>query len=1542
MQGPNANRIFVQSLVDFIKSKSDTVTENKTITPTRSRKIMNLANTSPDIQKNPLKLFGKNLETSSPLVVKGSQLNRVGPSRRSTLLMKTPSPSRRNKCSMFITDDKSSDYVKIDTKVKFEPKKLNDHQKEVMKRRRDDIPALYQDLSQSQTQDFSNSSEANPKGDDDSDKKKTKESKSDDNKLNRFKEALDKNPVNRKRYGDVIFKLPNKDAKTAKFSEEFEENNEKATVIGDFNNSTVDDFLSFMSNSEPKMTENTLEIKHSSKSNVLKLDEETMKTTKKQVLGDEDESVMNGVIKETPNNTKNDVGNSENKSPQIGKQINAIIEDSLQQNEEEKDNNKEALSETDKKDNCKETEESTSKANAETPEDKTPKTKRQKSAPTDSIRKSQRQMNKRKKFEDDCYQYELPDAKVFAEDPKVLQNVSIDLTIDNVLQKIRKEMDLTKLDVKKVKGKKRSSGAAETLKRKSKTESPKRSVSIDPKKQKEMKYKSNRSISTPEFNQINGNYKENTPKSPVSLLSDGNQNEITKEKLTPETPVGTIKTKKISKKSALTSRNKKSLGDGQDKRRSSIDITDHFHVTADISFDSSNNDTSKAPSDINEETITIMVTDELSSGKRSLELPRKKTKPRQRRKSAPDHLDTLKLHSFNVSKESDDIIEGTQDLKTVSLFLPKVRAKSRKERSLSLSKSADEVKELSNTSEQELPAKKTKRLKTVVKTPESSNVKSGDEESVSKSKSRKRKKVSDAVEVERNRDSDSFPSSSTNDRNSSKNLGHSKFVTKRRPIYQHPNSDQINDNSLQSMDETLFEPDSVVSTRKTKESRSTPTPKKHQRLHLRKKDESVLIGAESIKEKAIEQVPAPEKNERSNMSTPAKHVYSKKKEKRQSTQLSLSDLWKTSSSSASSSDETTSNHLSIKGKETPNSILNNFYDGEDKNKQSTVNESVMTEDLPATLTITNESVTGNVAASDSSLHDAESVIVNMSLSESSLSPNRLKGNSPNQNMDSSKETTDCTKDLLKVNKKCGVRIQVKNDTKRNVHVKSEEKKRTSPRHLNKSASSNSVIISKNSPLRRVISFGFLQTENTDLPDTETTKTIKEESLTSTETCESDLKSVTPILRLDLIEKPVLSESDQIISQIDTHSLRLDCQSPTQPKPEENLPSSPVTCDTPDRTMELLNSTCDLSPISSTSSLEELTVLPNTKQKKSNLSSSFVRGSKLLQMVNVQMGASPSLAYAKKRRTKTAQEENVNILTFSREIPSPLTVPGGSILKRKFNHSDDVGLTPPSKRKRVNFSDPAISEKRIFLKDDEHIEADDQISVSNTSSDSYISEEIIDDLNNLIDKTNEHGVSPDNLSKLFLGVFDREGMLPNIKAFCDLKYKEDNDPKKIIQEQISKLNGVEIANVIKECLSKIEQQEVPDEVKSAVQQSEAIDKLVAPLADHSKVLERKQISDALENCPMGKLKDFLDTLYEVSENDEDKKSFIQSFIVEKSQNLAANQFNDLIASYCIKNCESSSIIIIENLLKRLSDAMPANKDTLNLFVNAMHNFVQRLP
>ncbi|KAH1017638.1 telomere-associated protein RIF1 [Dendroctonus ponderosae] len=88
--------------------------------------------------------------------------------------------------------------------------------------------------------------------------------------------------------------------------------------------------------------------------------------------------------------------------------------------------------------------------------------------------------------------------------------------------------------------------------------------------------------------------------------------------------------------------------------------------------------------------------------------------------------------------------------------------------------------------------------------------------------------------------------------------------------------------------------------------------------------------------------------------------------------------------------------------------------------------------------------------------------------------------------------------------------------------------------------------------------------------------------------------------------------------------------------------------------------------------------------------------------------SPSVSRIKKLMAKVnPQSQNdeyhtskpEDILTFSREVPSPLATPKIGILKRKHPDIPDDEVSPCPKRKRVNFSDPCTTSKKVFLKYD---------------------------------------------------------------------------------------------------------------------------------------------------------------------------------------------------------------------------------------------------
>ncbi|KYQ52784.1 Telomere-associated protein RIF1, partial [Trachymyrmex zeteki] len=65
-------------------------------------------------------------------------------------------PEKSDKNTFVVPEPNSQDYVYIKTDLKFDVNRLTEHQKETLKRKRDDIPALYNDLSQSSSQNSQN------------------------------------------------------------------------------------------------------------------------------------------------------------------------------------------------------------------------------------------------------------------------------------------------------------------------------------------------------------------------------------------------------------------------------------------------------------------------------------------------------------------------------------------------------------------------------------------------------------------------------------------------------------------------------------------------------------------------------------------------------------------------------------------------------------------------------------------------------------------------------------------------------------------------------------------------------------------------------------------------------------------------------------------------------------------------------------------------------------------------------------------------------------------------------------------------------------------------------------------------------------------------------------------------------------------------------------------------------------------------------------------------------------------------------------------
>lgn len=211
---------------------------------------------------------------------------------------------------------------------------------------------------------------------------------------------------------------------------------------------------------------------------------------------------------------------------------------------------------------------------------------------------------------------------------------------------------------------------------------------------------------------------------------------------------------------------------------------------------------------------------------------------------------------------------------------------------------------------------------------------------------------------------------------------------------------------------------------------------------------------------------------------------------------------------------------------------------------------------------------------------------------------------------------------------------------------------------------------------------------------------------------------------------------------------------TPQKKCENLPGSPVSQATPTFKKELLDNTLDISPIGSlhANSDDQKDILEaldaaigekstykdaefassNCRSSEDNKITSMVlssneRSNKLLNMVNVESPisshkkiskrklASPALKKTRYEKlfsfyqgqdigetgnredgSLTSTEKPEDILTFSREVPSPLAVPSSSILKRKLAETDESYLPSP-KRKRVNFSYPCITSTKLFIR-----------------------------------------------------------------------------------------------------------------------------------------------------------------------------------------------------------------------------------------------------
>ncbi|CAH0556053.1 unnamed protein product [Brassicogethes aeneus] len=216
-----------------------------------------------------------------------------------------------------------------------------------------------------------------------------------------------------------------------------------------------------------------------------------------------------------------------------------------------------------------------------------------------------------------------------------------------------------------------------------------------------------------------------------------------------------------------------------------------------------------------------------------------------------------------------------------------------------------------------------------------------------------------------------------------------------------------------------------------------------------------------------------------------------------------------------------------------------------------------------------------------------------------------------------------------------------------------------------------------------------------------------------------------VMKLDLPERPTLTDSEQFVSQMDTVTLLSDqlvfqtssknlseektvinddlTSSPLRDS-EDNLPStpvsakltiptSPVTGDTPIKTKELLDDTLDISPISSQNEQdldEEIEPVSSYKRlllKKTDPMMS-PSSSKMMKML-------PFATKGVNLQEEFDKEDLEDVYRFTRPVPSPLAVPKSGILKRKISDVTDDESLPCAKKKKVLFSESSTSSNNLI-------------------------------------------------------------------------------------------------------------------------------------------------------------------------------------------------------------------------------------------------------
>ncbi|CAF4937254.1 unnamed protein product [Pieris macdunnoughi] len=141
---------FLKSIHDLIKI--DEYSKSSVIIVEGMKRLASHLAGRPSVLSNPVKLIFSSLISHEDREIK-SLVRKMSPEVDAKETNGKSTPSRNSKKSVNIVKtvvENGEEFVQIESNWKFNPKKLTEHQKDKLQSKREDIPALYQDLSQSQ------------------------------------------------------------------------------------------------------------------------------------------------------------------------------------------------------------------------------------------------------------------------------------------------------------------------------------------------------------------------------------------------------------------------------------------------------------------------------------------------------------------------------------------------------------------------------------------------------------------------------------------------------------------------------------------------------------------------------------------------------------------------------------------------------------------------------------------------------------------------------------------------------------------------------------------------------------------------------------------------------------------------------------------------------------------------------------------------------------------------------------------------------------------------------------------------------------------------------------------------------------------------------------------------------------------------------------------------------------------------------------------------------------------------------------------------